>query len=353
MGSPEAQRVIEEFTRRVQAGERIASNEMIRRYGSVYRQLQKDTTALLKIKDQRQLKRWEVMRLQRMKDLESNFINLYQGFARSASGSIVEAQQIAVRLAEESAERATWAGLPNGVSKQNMVNIGATWNRIPGDAFTAFVGISADGAPLGRLLAELGPKAAKQITEEIGDGIALGYNSKKIARNVRNRAGMPLTRALTISRTETNRAFRESSRLSYAVNSGEGGLVRGYRRMSAKSENTCIACFAEDGTFHETNQLMPTHPNCRCTLVPETSTYRDLGLDVDMPPPPENARDWFGRQSQASQEKILGAERLRALNSGKLSWENMMRRTTNKTWGPGLSIVPISELRRTGRIPIN
>tara|TARA_R110000824_G_scaffold20903_11_gene78393 strand:+ start:572 stop:1624 length:1053 start_codon:yes stop_codon:yes gene_type:complete len=350
MGDPEAQRVIEQFSRRVQAGERIASNEMIRRYGSVYRQLQKDTTAILKIKDQRQLKRWEVMRLQRMRDLESNFLRLYGGFATNATGSVVEAQQIAIRLAEESAERATWAGLPNGINKQNMANIGTTWNRIPSDAFTAFVGISGDGAPLGRLLAELGPKAAKQITEEIGDGIALGYNSKKIGRNVRNKAGMPLTRALTIARTETNRAYREASRLSYAVNSGEEGLVRGYRRLSARSENTCIACLAEDGTFHETNELMPTHPNCRCTLVPETVTYRDLGLDVDMPPPPENARDWFGRQSQARQEKILGAERLGALNSGKLPWENMMRRTTNKTWGSGLSIVPVSELRRTGTI---
>jgi len=318
-----------------------ASASVVRAYAPVYRQLQNNTQALVKVAQTRGLKPWQVMRMQRMKDLEQEFLASASKFADIAGSRITDSQRAAVGLARRGAEQTVVAGLPRGVTMENLANIGLGWNRLPEEAFTNFVGIAADGNPVSNLLAPLGREAAGGVKDAIGTGIALGKGPRQTAQLVRVAAGMPLSKALLITRTETNRAFREATRLDYANNSQ---VVKGYRRLAAHSERTCMACIALDGTLYALDEPLNEHPNGRCALVPDTITYQDLGLDVEMPPQPENARDWLTRQPEVTQRKMLGDVRFEAVKRGELQLNQLATVRQNAVWGDAAVVRPIKDL---------
>jgi SPP1 gp7 family putative phage head morphogenesis protein len=337
-GPSGAQESVEGFRKLLAAQDAKASAQVIRAYAPVYRQLQRDTQALVKIAQTQGLKPWQVMRMQRMKDLEKQFLVSASRFADAAGNTITASQRAAVGLARRGTRQAVAAGLPRGITMENLANIGLDWNRLPEEAFTNFVGIAGDGQPIGELLAPLGPEAAAPIKDAIGQGIALGKSPRETAQLMRVAAGIPLSRALLIARTETNRAFREATRLDYANNSQ---VVTGYRRIASKDEDTCMACIALDGTLYKLDTPLNEHPNGRCALVPETITYQDLGLDVEMPPQPENGQSWFTNQSKAVQRRMLGPSRFRAYQTGDLNLPDMVWIRSSPIWGRSAGVASI------------
>ena len=79
-GPSDAQKSVEGFQRLLAAQDARASASVVRAYAPVYRQLQKDTQALVQIANTRGLKPWQVMRMDRMKDLERQFLVNAQKF---------------------------------------------------------------------------------------------------------------------------------------------------------------------------------------------------------------------------------------------------------------------------------
>jgi len=347
-GPADAQKAVEEFQRLMVAQDARASASVVRAYAPVYRQLQKDTQALVRIAQEKGLKPWQVGRMDRMRDLHRQFLAGTAKFADAAGDTITNSQRAAVGLARRGAEQTVAAGLPPGISMENLGNVGLGWNRLPEEAFTNFVGIAADGKPLGNLLAPLGPEAAQGVKDAIGTGIATGKGPRQTAQLVRMAAGIPLSKALLITRTETNRAFRESTRLQYANNSQ---VVKGYRRLAAQSDRTCIACIALDGTLYALDEPLNEHPNGRCALVPDTITYEDLGLDVEMPPQPENARDWLARQPESMQRDMLGDARFEAIQRGDLHLNQLATVRSNAVWGDAAVVRPLRDLGLREGVP--
>jgi SPP1 gp7 family putative phage head morphogenesis protein len=337
-GPSGAQESVEGFRKLLEAQDARASAQVVRAYAPVYRQLQRDTQALVKIAQAQGLKPWQAMRMQRMKDLEKQFLASASRFSKAAGDTVTASQRAAVGLGRRGARQAVAAGLPRGVTMENLANIGLEWNRLPEEAFTNFVGISADGQPIGDLLAPLGPEAAAPIKDAIGNGIALGKSPRETAQLMRVAAGIPLSRALLIARTETNRAFRESTRLQYANNSQ---VVTGYRRMATKDDTTCMACIALDGTLYKLDEPLNEHPNGRCAIVPETISYRDLGLDVEMPPQPENGQSWFMNQGKAVQKRMLGPSRFRAYQTGDLNLTDLVEIRSSPIWGDAAGVASL------------
>ena len=341
MPPPEAQVVVETFKRLLDAQDRAASAEVVRAYAPVYRRLVRDTEALVRVAQTQGLKPWQVMRMERLRALESQFIASASRFAEQAGDSITQAQRTAVGLAQRSTERTVAAGLPRGISMDSLARLGLGWNRLPEEAFANFVGISGDGQPVGRLLAELGSDAAPEVRGAISEGISLGKGPRQTAELVRVAAGMPLSRALRITRTETNRAYREATRLQYANNSQ---VVKGYRRLAAKDDTTCLACIALDGTLYELDEPLNEHPNGRCAIVPEVLDYADLGLDVPRTEQPENARDWLSRQPEARQRGILGDRRFDAVQEGRIGLGDLATVKSNRVWGDAAVVKSAREL---------
>ncbi len=342
MGSPsEAQKATEQFRNLLDREATAQSREMVRNYAPVYQRLQKDTNDLVRIAQSRGLKPWQVMRMDRMKDLESQYLRNVDRWAKASGETITQAQRNAVGLSRRSAKAVVTAGLPDGVNMNNLARLGIGWNELPEDAFANFVGISQDGAPVGRLLAGLGPDSAPKIRGAIGTGIALGKGPRQTAQLVRKEAGLPLSKALLITRTETTRAFREATRLQYGSNSQ---VVKGYKRLAARSDRTCPACIALDGERYELDEPLNEHPNGRCSMVPDVLDYADLGLDIPRVPEPPNARDWLAQQPELVQRNILGDTRFRAYEAGELDLGDLVEIKTSPVWGDSAVVANIDKI---------
>ena len=246
-GPSGAQQAVEGFRQRVMDLETRATMDVINAYRPVYTRLQRETRALMVIAQDRGLKPWQVMRMERFRDLERQYLRNVNRFADTVGDLLPAHQRAAVGLARDATRQVVTQGLPDGVTMANLTNIGLGWNELPDDAFQNFIGIAGDGAPLGDLLRDSVIGDVPRIKEAIGEGIALGKGPRETAQMVRVAGGMSLSRALVITRTETNRAYREATRLQYANNSQ---VVKGYRRNCSQDERTCLACIALDGELY-------------------------------------------------------------------------------------------------------
>ena len=340
-GPSDAQKRVEEFDRLLNAQDASATKQLVRSYQSVSAQLVRDTEALTKIAQTQGLKPWQVMRMQRYRELQAQYIQNFDRYAEAAGNVISDRQRDAVNLARRGSEATVIAGLPPGITMDNMANMGLGWNRLPDEAYRNFIGISATGAPLSELLQPIGPLTAGRIRQTIGTGIALGYGPRKVARQVADTSGMALSRALLISRTEITRAHREASRLDYQNNSQ---LVKGYRRVATKADSTCVACIALDGTKYPLNEPLNEHPNGRCSMVPDVLDYADLGLDVERLPEPPTARDWLENQPELVQRKDLKKARFDAWKKGDIQLNQLATVKPNPVWGDSAVVKPLKDL---------
>ena len=338
MPDPEAVAVVSAFRRRLLALDARTLKSLIDAYVPIWATLEAQVEAIAADP----VRLGGLSRDERVRDLQRQVEREVDQYATKAGGTISTAQRGAVNIAGTAARRTVEAALPDGITLDTLANVGIQWNRLPASAFEQFVGFAGDGGPLARLLAPLGPEAALGVKDALAQGIALGASPRETSRLVRDQFGLPLTRSLTISRTETLRSYREATRTQYQANSN---IVKGYKRISAKDDRVCLACLALDGTEQPTDEVMPTHPNCRCAAVPITVSYRDLGLDVpEDTRESESAQQWFEAQPETVQRGMMGETRFTAWQRGEFQFGDMATVTDDATWGPGVQITPLGEL---------
>jgi SPP1 gp7 family putative phage head morphogenesis protein len=187
-------------------------------------------------------------------------------------------------------------------------------------------------APVGQLFAQFGPEAAKTLTDAITSGVIAGKNPRVIARDMRQALGGSLTRALTIARTETLRAYREASRAAYQANAD---VLQGWVWTADLSNRTCPSCWAQHGSVHPLDEVMATHPRCRCSMVPKTKSWRELGFGeqpggLDIEPGPAA----FRKLPEADQRRILGPSKYDAYKRREITLPDLVAKRESPTWGP-------------------
>lgn len=189
--------------------------------------------------------------------------------------------------------------------------------------------------------------AERAMKRELVRGVAVGDNPRMVARRIMVRAESRfnggLTRALAIARTETLDAHRAATHEAWQAHSG---LLRGWQWLATLDRRTCPACLAMNGTVHPLKEPGPLdHVNGRCTAVPATRSWRDLGFDL---PEPESAlpdaRAWFDTQPDAVQSQIMGPARLALLRSGGTTWDDLAARHDNAGWRPSYQVRPVRDL---------
>jgi SPP1 gp7 family putative phage head morphogenesis protein len=253
---------------------------------------------------------------------------------------LLNGQQAAISAGLETAQRLTEASLPEGLTLRRLAALGAPWRPASIEAVQALIG-GTSGGPVGDLLDALGTDAGRRAREALVSGLAAGKNPRAVGRVLQREAVLSATRAQTISRTEILRAYRTANAVSYARNPD---IVKGFRRLAAKSARTCPMCLALDGTFQETSTMLAVHPNDRCTVVPEVVSFRDLGIPVDDPVRErESGAQWFARQPTSTQAAILGPGGL-AKYKGGAPLSAFTRVVDDPDWGPTLRRAPLSEV---------
>lgn len=140
----------------------------------------------------------------------------------------------------------------------------------PSANIEAAVGLMGDGKPVREYLRRSLPLATIDAVERaVADVVTGDLGPKQAARAMVREAGkasgIGLQRAMTITRTEGLRSYREAQRQRWQ----ESDAVPAYRRTAAQNANTCIACIAMDGAIMPIDEPLDDHVNGRC-LTPGT-----------------------------------------------------------------------------------
>jgi hypothetical protein len=196
-----------------------------------------------------------------------------------------------------------------------------------------------------RPLSQAGQIAVRQALVQ---GAAASDNPAKVARNMVKlaRAGavdLPMARATAIARTELLDASRAATQ---AWERSNASSLQGWEWLSSRSATTCPSCWAMDGTLHELTEQGPDdHPNGRCTRMVRTKTWRELGIELDEPAGLTrlSAEDHFRTLPAATQQRIMGAARLKALDDGA-PWSSLSVEKHNVDWRRSFAVRPVRDL---------
>lgn len=332
-----------EYRRRLLAHDREAARALVRVYADIESAISAELDALTRRIRAAQaagetVNRSWLFQEQRYRSLLQQAADAYQVAAQQAAGTVTATQRSAQQLGVEAAEQLVRSMAPP--------QIPLSWSTLPSVAIQAFVGYASDGSPLSKLFDALGPEGSAGIRSALTRGLALGYSPRKIAAGVRDQVGISLTRALTISRTEVLRSYRQSQSDGYAANRD---IVTG-KMWYASLIGACPVCVSMHGSIHGVNEIMATHPNCRCSWIPVTKSWQELGFDVpDTNPKIERGADWFARQPAERQVAMLGRERQAAYANG-LTLAEMVGRRVDRRWGPVRYTLPLREALRRRRV---
>lgn len=166
----------------------------------------------------------------------------------------------------------------------------------------------------------------------------------EMLRRVRGGFSGGLTRALRIARTEMLDAHRAANRAQNAANSTVEAVVW----HADLSSRTCPSCIAKHGTEYPPDTPGPyDHQNGRCTFIPKTKSWADLGFpELEEPPSVfQNSQSWLD-QNPEDAIAAIGPDRYRMLMDGQISLSDLSHRVENPNWRPSYTATSIIDLRR-------
>ena len=170
--------------------------------------------------------------------------------------------------------------------------------------------------------------------------------ARRIVARTEGRFNGGLNRALAIARTETLDAHRAGAMAGRMLNSD---VLAGWRWHCELSKRSCPACIAQDGSLHAIDDPGPNdHVNGRCTGIPVTKSWADLGFDVPEPAPVRSdAGDWFEQLPVADQRSILGPSRYDAWRSGEYPMSSWSEIRHNDGWRDSVQVTRAPRQRRS------
>lgn len=143
----------------------------------------------------------------------------------------------------------------------------------------------------------------------------------------------PLTRAVTVARTEPIDTYRVAAQL---VDMANPAVVSGWCWTCLCDRRSCIACWAMHSRRFPADVPGPEgHCGCRCTRLP---------LVGDNTLPSAEAR--FRRLSRRDQKAILGAGRYDLFHADSITWGDLAVRRSNPGWRDGFVPRPVADLNR-------
>ena len=277
----------------------------------------------------KQIKDWQLAKLQRYVRLLAQTQAEIERFTGKVATPILD------KLMADSA----YAGLQNHLTLMNATLTGSggsaidfAFDRLGIEAVQNIVALAGAGQPLGNLLQAAYPLAAGGITDRLIYGTATGQNPRQTAREiVRDGLAQGLNHILLVARDQQVRSYREAGRQAY-LKAG----IPGYRRLAAHQSRTCLACLALDGTIYPTGELMPLHPEDRCTMQPIIPGFAPIQT--------ESGEAWFSRQTPETQAKMMGPGKYAAWKAGKFSFGQLATVKRNPIWGPNSQVTSLKDL---------
>lgn len=290
-------RDLNEFHSNLLMGDRAAQDSLARAYTAMepdFRSAMADLDRKIRTAQQAGLQpsaSW-VFQQERYRQLEQQVQANAGRMAVRTAQTTTAAQAAAIREQE-----GLFAKMATGQAAYGPLGDVRGWARLPQSTITAYIGSS--GPLVSTVAGQLSNLSSIAMREHLTAHIALGRSHRTTARILRDSvAGIQLTRAMTITRTETARARRLAALGSFQHNPTIRGWV-----WRAALDRSCPACLAMHGLEFSTDQMQQGHPNCRCVMVP----MRIRGVNPDV----GSSSEYLFRQAQipGGLERIMGKGR--------------------------------------------
>lgn len=246
--------------------------------------------------------------------------------ARATNQVLAPGAKLAVENAASSQEELIASQLPRG--------LGVNFRRPDPEALKAIVERTTKQITVRTYY--LSREAVAAMTRALRLGISGGLNPREAARRmVADTEGIfngGIARALVIARTEMLDAHRAAAR---AVDLANRDILAGWQWYAKLDSRTCPSCIAQHGSLHDIDEPGPLdHHQGRCTRLPKTKTWRELGFDINEPSGLdfESGPDWFNRQPEEVQRDILGPKRYEAWRAGGYPFDEWSKPRTSDGW---------------------
>jgi hypothetical protein len=272
-------------------------------------------------------------RQERYKDL---LLQTHQGLVELGGTTrdlLDEQSKYFVDKAEDYVSKASRAQLARTApSEEALASVMSRFNSLPEEQIKGLLGNLQPGSPLNKLLFDGVPSATvSAVRSSLLETVGLGLGTAQGGRALEDALGLGLSRSMTIVRTETHRVQRDATLLSYKANSD---IVSGWEWRCARTAETCAICWALDGTVSDIEEAFDTHINCRCTSVPKTRSWEELGFE-GLPEIPDagSGPSIFEGLSDKDKERILGGSKFAAYQRGDITLKDMVGKSFSKEWG--------------------
>lgn len=265
---------------------------------------------------------------QRLKNVLDTTKTQIARYAADSAMVTTKAQQAAISAALKHADK-----LAASAVAQSLPGFTASLASVNPKALESMAGFLADGTVLRNHLALTLPgQAAEAVQKALIHGLATGKSQAWMLRAATEALGISHTRATTILRTESLRAYRHATRATYLANQDVLGTWVWNAHLDSR---TCVACALMDGTEHPLDATLDGHPRCRCAMVPRTKTWEELGAGPlpDTRPPVRSGKEWLESQAPHVQRAMMGNAKFNAWVDGTITLDDMVARTFSPQWG--------------------
>jgi len=315
-------------------------NTLTKEYLKAYRSLKADVQALQKMIAQVQPEKGDLLRLAATQNLLDGVKREIGKFAAILGDEIEMAIKAEIKQAGLDAFGLVQAALPG----MDPAELAVSWSRIAPEQIYTMYGFTDPGGPLyANIKANFSDDVAAAVRESLLQGYIKGMHSTAIAGLIRQATGQGLEWALSTARTATVWSYRAANAANYLANSQ---VVKGWVWWSALNERTCMSCISLHGTEHSLNEMLADHHLGRCTAIPITKTFAELGIE-GVPESPLNIQrgeDWFKAQSAEMQRKMMGPAKYKAWKDGAFEFDQLTRPYISPVYGKMLREASLLEI---------
>ena len=300
-------------------------NGLLREYARSYRMLKEDITLFTAAIKDLQPTKGQLLQIAATRNLLDGVQAEMDRFARLLGERIS-----AATLVEFQAANADTLSLVPGMDPAQLVG---TWTRLaPEQVYTMFGFTDPNGPLYASIRGKFSQAVAELVRQGLLEGYIMGMNPRAIARILARAQGIGLTWALNTARTANLWSYRAASHANYLSNSH---VVRAWTWFAQLDDRVCMSCINQHGSVHSLSEVLADHNRGRCTPIPSTASYAELGIDgVDFEPlVVQRGEDWFRGLPENQQSKMMGPGMFKAWKDGAFEFSQLSQLYNNPIYG--------------------
>ena len=217
----------------------------------------------------------------------------------------------------------------------------------PEAAYASAIATPFQGKFLSEFLSGMETQKANLIRDAVRIGFIESQTTGEIVNKIRGTKALNYTDGI-MNITRANAESVVLTAIAHTANVAQQALydanediIKGYRYTATLDTRTTELCASRDGNYYplgEPKPAIPAHFRCRSRYVAVIKSFKELGLDVDLPestrasmdgqvPAKTTYQEWLKNQSVDRQNEVLGVTKAQLFREGKLTLDKFVSPT--------------------------